>query len=410
MRAVGSAEGPGRETPGLRPVRDKLDRVSIKPLDALPLEDLRRRSSTKWARYPEDVLPLFVAETDFALAPAITRELAAAVERGDTGYTPPRTRLPEAFAGFAERRFGWTIDPARVRTTCDVMMGVAELLRAVTEPGDRVIVTPPVYPPFFAVNEESRTEVERVPLLAGPEGWSLDLDGIDAAFSRGAKAMLLCNPHNPTGTVHARETLAELARIAHRHGAWIISDEIHAPLTMPGATFTPFLDAAPEASEIGFALTSASKAFNLAGLKCAFVLTAAEEPARIVRALPAEVEWRTSLFGVFANVAAFEEGDDWLDALIARLDLNRLLLRDLLAEHVPAARYLPGEAGYLGWVDLTSLDWGDNPAVRILRDARVAVHLGPLFGEEGRGHIRINFGTGPEILTEAVTRIGALAR
>ncbi|WP_345750027.1 MalY/PatB family protein [Microbacterium rhizophilus] len=382
--------------------------MSITPLEALPLAELRRRSSSKWRTYPEDVLPLFVAETDFPLAPAITRALSEAVERGDTGYTPPRTPLPEAFAGFAERRFGWTPDPARVRTTCDVMMAVAELLRAVTEPGDRVVVTPPVYPPFFAVNDESRTQIERVPLIAEADGWHLDLEGIEAAFAGGAKAMLLCNPHNPTGTVHPRETLAELARIAQRHGAWIISDEIHAPLTLPGATFTPFLDAAPEAAEFGFALTSASKAFNLAGLKCAFVVTAADGPDAIVRALPAEVEWRTSLFGVFANVAAFAESDAWLDALIARLDLNRILLRDLLAEHVPGARYLPGQAGYLAWVDLSALGWGDNPAVRIRKEARVALHLGPLFGDEGRGHVRVNFGTGPEILTEAVTRIGAL--
>jgi cystathionine beta-lyase len=291
------------------------------------------------------------------------------------------------------------------------MMGVAELLRAVTRPGDRVVVTPPVYPPFFSVNEEEAgTLVERVPLVASGDGWQLDLEGIEAAFRAGAKAMLLCNPHNPTGTVHARETLAELARIAQRHGAWIISDEIHAPLTLPGATFTPFLDAAPEAAEVGFALTSASKAFNLAGLKCAFVVTAAEGPERIVRALPAEVEWRTSLFGVFANVAAFEHSDEWLDSLIARLDLNRFLLRDLLAEHVPEARYAPGQAGYLAWVDLGALGWGDNPAVRIRKEAGVALHLGPLFGDEGRGHVRINFGTGPEILTEAVARIGALAR
>ena len=378
------------------------------PLDALPIEELRRRSSTKWAKYPDEVLPLFVAETDFALAPAITRCLAEAVQRGDTGYTPPTTRLPDAFAAFAQRRFGWTVDPAQVRTTCDVMMGIAELLRAVTSPGDRVIITTPVYPPFFAVNDESKTEVVTVPLSKHDDGWSLDLPSIEAAFADGAKAMLLCNPHNPTGTVHSRETLAELARIAKRHGGWIVSDEIHAPLTLAGATFTPFLDAVPEAKEVGFAVTSASKAFNLAGLKCAFILTDAPEPARIVSAIPDEVEWRTSLFGVFANVAAFEEGDEWLDSLIARLELNRRLLVDLLAEHLPEARYVPGDAGYLAWVDLRELGWGDNPALKILREAKVAVHLGPLFGEQGRGHIRINFGTSPAILTEAVERIGAL--
>jgi cystathionine beta-lyase len=384
-----------------------VDRVT-KPLDALPLEQLRARSSTKWARYPDDILPLFVAETDFPLAEPITAALRAAVERGDTGYVPPVTRLPEAYAGFARRRFGWDVDPARIRTTCDVMMGVAELIRATAKPGEGVIVTPPVYPPFFDVHEESHTEAISVPLTRTAAGWELDLDGIDAAFAAGARAILLCNPHNPTGTVHSRETLAALATIARRHGAWVISDEIHSPLTMPGARFTPFLTANEDATEVGFVVTSASKAFNLAGLKCAHIATAGEEATRIVRAIPMEVEWRTGIFGIFAGIAAFEEGDEWLDGLIARLDANRRLLAELLAEHVPGSVYVPGDAGFLGWVDVSALGWGDDPAGRVLREAKVAVNPGGSFGSGGEGRIRINYGTGPEILTEAVRRIGAL--
>ncbi|WP_396652841.1 MalY/PatB family protein [Microbacterium sp. Marseille-Q6965] len=379
------------------------------PLDALPLHVLRTRTSSKWMRYPDDVLPLFVAETDFALAEPVERVLLDAVRRGDTGYAPPGdSRIPMAFAGFAARRFGWQVDPARVRTTCDVMMGVAELLRAVTAPGDRVVITPPVYPPFFDVHDESRTVAESVPLLRSDEGWTLDLAGIDRAFAGGARAILLCNPHNPTGTVHDAGTLAELARIAQRHGAWVISDEIHAPLTLPGATFTPFLTAAPEAAEVGFALTSASKAFNLAGLKCAFIVTAADEPARIVRRIPDEVEWRTSILGLIAGEAALSLGDAWLDALLARLDTNRHLLSDLLAEHAPGALYRPPQAGFLAWVDFTALGWGEDPAALILKAARVALNPGPSFGEPGRGFARINIGTGPEILSEALRRIGAL--
>lgn len=394
--------------PADAPSAPMLERVTT-PLDALPLDALRTRTSSKWTRYPDDVLPLFVAETDFPLAAPIEQALADAVRRGDTGYAPPEDpRIPDAFAGFARRRFGWHVDPDRVRTTCDVMMGVAELLRAVTSPGDRVVVTPPVYPPFFDVHAESGTIAEAVPLVRDGEAWRLDLEGIERAFAAGARAIVLCNPHNPTGTVHAAETLAELARIAHRHGAWVISDEIHAPLTLPGARFTPFLTSAPEAAEIGFALTSASKAFNLAGLKCAFIVTAADEPARIVRAIPDEVEWRTSILGVIAGQAAMTACDDWLDALLARLDANRSLLADLLREHVPGTRYAPPEAGFLAWVDFSALGWDDNPAQRILREARVALNPGPSFGEPGRGFARINFGTGPEILSDAVTRIGAL--
>ena len=383
----------------------------ITPLQALPLEQLRRRSSTKWRKFGDDVLPLFVAETDYPQAPAIHEALSRAVALGDTGYTPPEPGLASAYAGFAERRFGWTVDPARIRTTCDVMMAVVELLRRVTAPGDRVVITPPVYPPFFDVVPEAGAVAERVPLVDTGAGWELDLPGIEAALAGGARAVLLCNPHNPTGTAHSRETLAALAELAVRYGAAVISDEIHAPLTNRGATFTPFLDASPAAARVGYAVVSASKAFNLAGLKCALIVTADEATARVVRALPDEVEWRTGLFGAIAAVAAFApESDSWLDSQLAALDANRLLLAELLAEHVPGARYRVPDAGFLAWVDLTALGWGADPAERIRRDAKVALLNGPFFGAEGSGHVRINFGCSPDVLTEAVRRVGSLVR
>ncbi|GAA4356271.1 MalY/PatB family protein [Microbacterium rhizosphaerae] len=385
--------------------------MTAAPLQALPIDELRQRSSTKWRRYPADVLPLFVAETDFPLAPAITARLARAVELGDTGYTPPEPGIREAYVGFAARRFGWDVEPHRIRTTCDVMMGVVELLRLVTTPGDRVIVTPPVYPPFYDGVPEAGCEVERVPLLETDDDWELDLAGIEAAFAAGATAMLLCNPHNPTGTVHSKESLAALAEIADRHGAHIISDEIHSPLTQPGVVFTPFLAASDAAARVGLTVTSASKAFNLAGLKCALMVTASDRTTAMVDALPDEVEWRTGLFGALAGVAAFDpQSDAWLDSLLVTLDQNRRLLGDLLAEHVPGARYRIPDAGYLAWVDLTALGWGDNPAVKVLRDAKVALHFGPMFGAEGNGHVRVNIGCAPDVLREAVERIGALAR
>lgn len=383
----------------------------ITPLQALPVDQLRRRTSTKWRRYPNDVLPMFVAETDFVPAPAVTAALARAVELGDTGYTPPDPGIRDAYTGFAERRFGWDVDGSRIRTTCDVMMGVVEILRKVVAPGDRVVVTPPVYPPFFDCVPEAGAVVERVSLRDTGDAWELDLAGIEAAFAGGARAILLCNPHNPTGTVHSRATLAALAELASRYGAVVVSDEIHAPLTGRGATFTPFLSASPSAARVGYAVVSASKAFNLAGLKCALMVTADDATTAVVRSLPDEVEWRTGLFGALAAVAAFSpESDAWLDAQLAALDENRVLLADLLAEHLPAAQYRIPDAGFLAWIDLTALGWGDNPAVKVLRDAKVALHFGPLFGEEGKGHVRLNFGCAPEVLREAVQRLGALAR
>ncbi len=376
---------------------------------ALPLAELRERTSEKWREYPADVLPLFVAETDFPLAPTITEALHRAVETGDTGYVASRTPLAEAYASFARRRFGWQVDPSRTRSTADVSMGIVEILRRVTRPGERVVVTPPVYPPFYDLVEEAGAAIERVSLRDTGAGWELDLDGIRAAFTGGATAILLCNPHNPTGTVHDRSTLAALAELADEFGASVVSDEIHAPLAQPGTGFTPFLSVNDAAQRVGYAVVSASKAFNLAGLKCALMVTADDATTAVVRAMPVEVEWRTGQFGLLAAVAAFsEESDVWLDGLLHTLDENRVLLDRLLAQHLPGARYRMPDAGYLAWIDLSGLGWGDNPARRILRESKVALHYGPAFGEEGKGYVRLNFGTSPEIITEAIERIAAL--
>jgi len=385
--------------------------VSFTPLETLPLESLRRRRSTKWRTYPEDVIPMFVAETDFALAEPITAVLADAVANGDTGYTPPDPGVRGAFAAYAQRRFGWEVDPARVRSTGDVMMGVVELLRATIEPGARVVIAPPVYPPFSMCIPEAGGVVEEVPLVDTGDAWELDLLGIEAALAGGARAVLLCNPHNPTGTVHSRESLAALADLAKGFGAVVISDEIHAPLVHPGAEFTPFLAASPVAAEIGYAVTSASKAYNLAGLKCALMVSASDETTAVIRGLWPEVEWRTGLFGALAAVAAFApESDLWLERMKATLDGNRRLLADLLAEHLPRARYRVPDAGYLAWIDVSAYGWGDDPARRIRTEAKVALHHGPLFGPQGRGHVRLNFGCSPAVLRDAVGRIGAMAR
>ncbi len=354
---------------------------------------------------------MFVAETDFPLAPRITEVLAEAVAIGDTGYTPPDPGIRAAFAGFAGRRFGWQVDPARIRTTADVMMGVVEILRAVTTPGDRVVTTPPVYPPFAMCTAEAGCLVEPVPLTDTGSGWELDLAGIEAALAGGARAVLLCNPHNPTGTVHSAASLAALAEIAARHGAVVISDEIHAPLVHGDGVYTPFLAASPAAAEVGYAVTSASKAYNLAGLKCALMVTAADGPAAVLRGLSDEVEWRTGLFGANAGVAAFDPASDaWLDSLRVTLDGNRRLLADLLAAHLPEAVYRVPDAGYLAWIDLSAYGWGDDAASYLRRAAKVALHHGPLFGPQGVGFARLNFGCAPELLTEAIERIGAVAR
>lgn len=380
------------------------------PLEALPLDVLRQRGSTKWARYAHDVLPLFVAESDFPLAAPIQDALNRAIAIGDTGYTPPKHALAESFAEFSLRRHGWVVDPARVRTTTDVVTALVEISRALIKPGEAVVITPPVYPPFFDIAHEAGGITVEVPMLDGAAGFTLDLAGLEAAFAAGAKVMLLCNPHNPTGTVHTADTLRALADLAVRYGVSILSDEIHAPLVRPDVEFTPFLGVSDAAAAVGYTVTSASKAFNLAGLKAAQMVTAADATTAVVNGLPLEVEWRTGYFGVLAGVAAYQsESDAWLDGLLARLELNRTFITQQLAARLPLAAHRVPDAGYLAWIDLSAYGWGEDPSVKILNEAKVALNPGPTFGPQGVGHVRLNFATGADILDEAFARIGSLA-
>jgi len=381
------------------------------PTRTEPLDRLRRRTSEKWGAHPSDVLPMFVAEMDYPLAPAIAEALHAAVELGDTGYVNPRDRgAGEAFAAFARDAWDWSPDPARMGITTDVSVAIVEAVRRLAAPGDGVIITPPVYPPFFDLVPEAGARVVEVPLLDDGAGYALDLDGIDRALAAGARGVLLCNPHNPLGLVHPRSELERLARIVERHGGFVVSDEIHAPLTHPGVAFTPYLSVSDAARAHGIAAESGSKAFNLAGLKAAFLVPESERMAELVRALPEEVTFRTGLFGLMATRAGFAESREWLAGTLAAITANVELLEALLASELPGARLRRPSASYLAWIDLRALGWGDDPAVRILEQARVALSSGPAFGREGRGFVRMNLACAPELVAEAVSRIAALLR
>ncbi|TGB14722.1 aminotransferase class I/II-fold pyridoxal phosphate-dependent enzyme [Streptomyces sp. MZ04] len=377
------------------------------PID--PVARLRERRSAKWRTFPDDVLPLPVAEMDFPLAEPVAEVLRAAIDRSDTGYAAPTRDLAEAVARYARRAWQWDIDPDGVRTVADVGMGIVEVLRRVTGPGDGVVISPPVYEPFSWWIREVGAHVVEAPPVDGPHGWCLDLDALERAFSAGATAYLLCNPHNPMGLVHRRDDLAALAELADRYGVYVLSDEIHAPLVLPGARFVPFLSVSDAARRRGFAFLSASKGWNLAGLKAATVITADPAPQRYVDRLSPHSLYRTGHLGVLATVAAFDEGGPWLADALDILDHNRGLLDDLLAELLPAVRHRRPEAGFLAWLDFRALGWGDDPAAHILDTARVALNAGHRYGTSGIGHARLNFACSPETLTEAVTRIAEAA-
>lgn len=377
---------------------------------AEPLDVLRRRTSEKWTSHAPDVLPMFVAEMDYPLAPAIRTALAEAVERGDTGYANPREgAVGEAFADFARAAWGWEPDVGRMSTTTDVSVVIVESLRRLVRPGEGVVITPPVYPPFFDLVPEAGGTVVEVPLLDDGVACALDLDGIDRALRDGARGVLLCNPHNPLGLVHSREALVELSRIVARRDGFVVSDEIHAPLTHSGVEFTPYLTVSAEAREHGIAAESGSKAFNLAGLKCALFVAASDAMGSVVGSLPDEVAFRTGLFGVIATRAGFAESREWLDATVTAIERNVDLLEEVLARDLPAVGLRRPQSSYLAWLDMRGLGWGDDPAQRALDVAGVALSNGPRFGAPGAGFARMNVACAPETIVEAVARLARAA-
>jgi cystathionine beta-lyase len=348
---------------------------------------------------------------DYAVAPAILEALGERVRASDFGYIDAPGPLAGVFADFAARRWDWAVDPSRLRVTTDVSTAIVETLRYGIPVGGTVVINPPVYTAFYELISEARATRVEVPLLAGPQRWSLDLDGLEQSFAAGADAYLLCNPQNPTGTVFDEATLREVARLAARYDVLVISDEVHAPLGFPGVAFAPFLRVAEilraaEGVDVRcVCVTSASKGWNLAGTKCAILVPGDRGALDILDRFPEEVTCRTSILGLHANVAAFSEWA-WLEKTVGRIVGNAELLDRLVRERLPAAVLSPPDAGYLAWIDLRAYRLGPDPAAILLDRARVALNSGHTYGSEYDGFVRINFACEPEVLVEAIERIG----
>jgi len=372
----------------------------------LNLDRLRRRQSEKWRAHPPDVLPAFVAEMDYDLAEPVLAALRAAIDLSDCGYAMP-TGLGETFARFAEARHGWTVDPGRVHLVPDVMAGVDVILRLATEPGDGVVINTPVYPPFFEHLTGAHRRVVEVPLIRVDGRWELDFAGLETAFAAGARGYLLCNPHNPTGRVFSAADLGRIASLAEQYGVFVLSDEIHASLTLPGARHTPFVSLGGAAAEQGVTLASASKAFNIAGLKGAVAVAGSASGQRLLTRLPSSCQFGAGLFGVLGSLAAWSAGDEWLDALVAQLDHARTEFGRLLRQRLPEAGYVPPEASFLAWVDCARLGLGPEPAEVFLDRGRVAVGRGLNFGPPGDGFVRVTIGTSSALLADIVDRMAA---
>ena len=380
-------------------------------VQAPPLAKLLTHHSEKWRGFDRDVLPLPVVEMDFPIADPIRTVLQEMVAQSDLGYLGSVPELAKGFAQFAAVRWNWEVDTSQVSVAADVGVAVVEVLRVFTKPGDKILINSPVYQNFYNWIDETHLEKIDVPFTrtGAEEGmsnpWMLDLDAVEKIYSDGLKVHLLCSPHNPLGRIFSKDELSRIADMAKKYNVLVISDEIHAPLTYISSDFTPFLAVSDTAREVGIAVTAASKGWNIAGLKCAIIVSQNEAISAKLDELPMAVHFRASILGAFASAAAFADGGIWLDSVMKQLDHNRYLIRELLTAKLPTVKYHIPHNSYLAWLDLSTLNLGENPTATLLEKGRVAFNPGHSYGLQCSQYVRLNFATSPEIITEAIERI-----
>ncbi len=358
----------------------------------------------KWGTVDPDVIPAWVAEMDYALAPVVSEALQRAVADGVTGYPvfEDNTGLGGALAGFAQRHWGWQVDPPLVQPVSDVTAGIRVALDVLSDPGPMVLPVPAYHPQLDVAGLTGR---RRVDLVLHPDATEarLDLGGLRRLLEDGARTVLLTQPHNPWGRVFTRTELEGLRDLVVEYGARVISDEIHAPLVLPGAEHVPYLSLEGTADH-AVTVMATSKAFNTAGLRCAQIVTGDAATMRRLREVPMARNDSWSPLGVVAAIAAYDQGDEWLAALVDRLDSQRALLGDLLEEHLPKVQMRPLEATYLAWLDARGYGH-DDPTQVALDRGRVLASPGHIYHPGLPGHLRLNIATSPERLAEIVRRL-----
>ncbi|WCC79829.1 aminotransferase class I/II-fold pyridoxal phosphate-dependent enzyme [Cutibacterium equinum] len=376
--------------------------------DSPTVEWLRSRGTARWQDVAEDVIPLWVAEMDFRVAPPIQRAIEDTVANHAYGY-PCDNGLRHSWAAWVKKVQGLTIDPLKVRYLRNVLSGVQLAIRTYSAPGSPVIVPSPAYMPFWEVPGLEGREIIAVPMIDSDLGWTLDLDGIDAAFGRGAGSLILCQPYNPLGRVFTADELGALAEVVESHHGFVISDEIHGPL-VPACperkASVPYATVSEAAAAHSVLVSSASKSFNIPGLMTAFITLFTPEQAKLwdEKVHPLDAAGATTI-GLAANKAAFDSGQEWLDAANRYIHDNAVWLSETLADQLPAVDYRVPEGTYLGWLDFSAYELPTSPGQWLLRHARIRLNDGPTFGPGGEGHARINFATPRYLLEEAVDRM-----
>jgi cysteine-S-conjugate beta-lyase len=379
-------------------------------IDATTAAELRARGSVKWTAPGLGGLGAGVAEMDFGAAPAILDALAGLSADAKFGYLPPylADELAAAAAEFQRRRYGWDVDPEQVRNVPDVIKALEIAITRFSRPGSPVILPTPAYMPFLTVPGFLGREIIQVQMRGDAGLFALDLDAIDDAFRRGGHLLIFCNPYNPLGRVFTVDEMTRLSNVVDSRGGRVFADEIHGPLVYPGMRHIPYASTSGAAAAHTLTATSASKAWNLPGLKCAQVILTSEADRQHWEELGIFATHGASNPGVAANIAAYRHGGAWLDEVVGYLDDSRRLLADLLGRHLPQVRYRPPDGTYLAWLDCTALDLPSSPGELVSERAHVTVVDGPAFGAGGAGAFRLNFATPQPVLTEIVERIAAV--
>jgi len=392
---------------------ERSERIVTAPhdFDAITRDMLRARGGVKWTRFDGDVIGAFIAEMDFGTAPQVRAALHAAVDAEAFGYLPEAMveALAAACAGWQSATYGWTVPAEWIRPLPDVLAGLTAAIEQFSPPGGKVVLPTPAYMPFLQLPGHIGREIIEVPMVDDGSGRpTFDLDGIAAAFRAGGALLVVCNPHNPLGLVHTREELIAVSEVVAGHGGRVFADEIHAPLVYAPAHHVPYASVSDLAAGHAVTATSASKAWNLPGLKCAQLILSNGADAARWGDVGFFSEHLTSTLGVVANTAAYMSGRAWLDGVVGYLDGNRLLLADLLAEHLPEVGYRPPDGTYLAWLDVRRLGLGDAPGERFAEGAGVMVVDGARCGTPG--FVRVNFATPRPILAELVARMATAVR
>lgn len=380
---------------------------TVHPFDLRTRAQLDRPSSRKWSLHP-GAIGAWVAEMDFGTAPVVTEALQRAIADEVLGYLSPAVaaELGEATAGWMAREYGWRVDPERVHPVSDVMAALGVAVTEYAPPGSAVIVPTPAYMPFLTYLPTIGHPVIEVPGVEVDGRWQHDLDAIDRAFAAGARTLIVCNPHNPTGTVLSRDELLALAEIVTRHGGRVFADEIHAPLRYDGRRHIPYASLNDATAAHTITGTSASKAWNIAGLKTAQLITSNDADQAVYRRFGFAVQHGAATLGVIASAAAYREGKPWLDGVIGYLDAARRDLAGLVATHLPGAAYRVPEATYIGWIDTAALGIPASPAEFFRTRGGVVLTDGALLGRGYERFVRVVFATPRPILAEALAAMG----